>query len=284
VAVESRGHWAISADAEGNVLVWDMGEPAHAEGNKGLFDMSQSALEEQEEQEGGQGGGGESESGQPSVSGQLSGLPELRVDGAAEEQERAPQGAREGGGRGGRRGWQGLMRLPGASREEMAVERANAGARCVFALPRAHKGGGMSVALNVAQDYTLAASAGRDASLWVFLGAHVEQGPSNHTSSSSSTATSPSTTPRPPTSALSQPPPSSQPPAATDQHGRGGGRGRESEWVCKIADSGEAGKGKRYGPLCLALSRDLSGPRWWLAVGEAAGGVSVYLVSVRPQV
>jgi hypothetical protein len=278
VAVESREHWAISADAEGNVLVWDMGEPAHAEGNKGVCDMHQSALEEQEEQEGGQGGGGESEEGQLSVSGQqLSELPELRVDGAAEEKERAPQGARKGGGRGGRRGWRGLMRLAGASREEMAVERANVGARCVFALPRAHKGGGMSVALNVSQDYTLAASAGRDATLWVFLGAHVEHGPSIHTSS-------PSTTPRPPTSALSQPPPSSQPPAATDQHGGGVERGGKSEWVCKIADSGEAGKGKRYAPLCLALSRDLSGPRWWLAVGEAAGGVSVYLVSVRPQV
>ena len=153
----------------------------------------------------------------------------------------------------------------------------------------------MSVALNVAADYTLAASAGRDGSLCVFLGAHMEEhtlhtlqeGPSIHMSSSfihTSSSSSKATSPRPPISALSRPPPSSQQPAATDQHGGGEGRGGESEWVCKRADSGEAGQGKRYAPLCLALSRDLSGPKWWLAVGEAAGGISVYLVSVRPQV
>ena len=119
VAVASRGHMAISADAEGNIRLWDLRLLARAE---------------QEVQEDGHGRGGEAEERDrgeseerdrgASEEGQLSEEP---VAFAAEEEERAPKGAREGSGRGGQRGWRGAMRLPGASRLELAVERANVG-------------------------------------------------------------------------------------------------------------------------------------------------------------
>ena len=54
-----------------------------------------------------------------------------------------------------------LMTLPGASGEELAVERANKGCVCVCVHDGAHKGGVMCVAIAAKPDHTLAVSGGR---------------------------------------------------------------------------------------------------------------------------
>ena len=258
VAVESSGHYVVSADAAGCVLVWD---------------LRHSALQPS-------GAHGEGEGSE---------LSELRVDSLASERQAGAQGHASGHARmrqGSPHRWPAVMRLPGASREEMAAERANAGARCAFAVPLAHQaGGGMCVTLCVGHDVTMAASAGRDGSVCVMLGAHPTPLATPHAApgcaSPSSASPSDAANLRHPASASFQLPPSPPAPAgaATDDRA---GRG-QTEWVYAMADAGGAGSGKRYAALSIALQRDPVHLAWWLAVGEAAGGVTVYLVSMRPR-
>ena len=115
-AADLDRHYAVSADSQGSVRVWDLRRNAR--------DGDELAA----------AGGAEGEGGDASAG-------RLAEEGRCEEEV--------GKAEGGSGAWGLLMRLPGASRDQVASDRANAGCVCVCAAEEVHEGGALCAAISV---------------------------------------------------------------------------------------------------------------------------------------
>ena len=113
-AADLDRHYAVSADSQGSVRVWD---------------LRRNARDGDELAAAGEGEGGGASAGR------------LAEEGRCEEEV--------GRAEGGSGAWGLLMRLPGASRDEVASDRANAGCVCVCAAEEVHDGGALCAAISV---------------------------------------------------------------------------------------------------------------------------------------